>query len=92
LRATTLAFLRSLAKPSCTRTMATTSRIARRGKDSSRRLGRHRWVIERTLAWLSSYRRLTIRYERRADLHEAVLYLACALVCFGRWIRRGEVV
>jgi transposase len=30
-------------------------RIARRGKDSSRRLGRHRWVIERTLAWLSSY-------------------------------------
>ena len=67
-------------------------RIARRGKDSSRRLGRHRWVIERTLAWLSSYRRLTIRYERRADLHEAFLHLACALVCFGRWIRCGEVV
>jgi transposase len=67
-------------------------RIARRGKDSSRRLGRHRWVIERTLAWLSSYRRLTIRYERRADLHEALLHLACALVCFGRWIRCGEVV
>jgi transposase len=67
-------------------------RIARRGKDSSRRLGRHRWVIERTFAWLSSYRRLTIRYERRADLHEAFLHLACALVCFARWIRRGEVV
>ena len=67
-------------------------RIARRGKDSSRRLGRHRWVIERTLAWLSSYRRLTIRYERRADLHEAFMHLASALVCFARWIRCGEVV
>ena len=26
-------------------------------------LGRHRWVVERTLGWLSKYRRLTIRYE-----------------------------
>ena len=67
-------------------------RIARRGKDSSRRLGRHRCVIERTLACLSSYRRLTIRRERRAELHEAFLHLACAVVCFGRWIRRREVV
>ena len=81
--------------PHCRRALHKRSmrvRIARRGKDSSRRLGRHRWVIERTLAWLSSYRRLTIRYELRADLHEAFLHLACALVCFGRWISRGEVV
>lgn len=40
-------------------------RIARRGVESSQRLGRHRWVIERSLAWLS---RLTIRYERPADI------------------------
>ena len=57
------------------------SRIARRGKDASERLGRHRWVVERTLAWLARYRRLLVRYERRADLHEALLYLGCALVC-----------
>ena len=63
-------------------------RIARRGKDSSSRLGQHRWVIERTLAWLSSYRRLTVRYERRADVHEAFLQLACSLVCLGR-LRRS---
>jgi transposase len=37
-------------------------RIARKGIDSSERLGRHRWVVERTLAWLNQYRRLTIRY------------------------------
>jgi transposase len=50
-------------------------RIARRGVDSSERLGRHRWVVERTLAWLNRYRRLTVRYERRADIHRAFLSL-----------------
>jgi transposase len=57
-------------------------RIARKGVDSSAKLGRHRWVIERTLAWLNRYRRLTIRYERRADLHQAFLTLGCCLICF----------
>jgi transposase len=55
--------------------------IARRGIDSSERLGRYRWVVERTLAWLAKYRRLTIRYERRDDIHEAFLHLGCSLVC-----------
>ena len=39
-------------------------RIARKGTEASDRLGRHRWVIERTIAWLTGYRRLTLRYER----------------------------
>jgi transposase len=64
------------------------ARIARRRVDSSERLGRHRWVVERTLAWLSCYRRLCVRYERRADIHEAFLELGCALVCFSRLQRR----
>jgi hypothetical protein len=37
--------------------------------------------IERTLAWLSKYRRLAIRYERRDDIHEAFLHLGCSLIC-----------
>lgn len=57
-------------------------RIARKGVDSSQRLGRHRWVIERTLAWLNRMRRLTVRYERRADIHQAFLTLGCCLICF----------
>ncbi len=56
-------------------------RIARRGKETSERLGRHRWVVERTLAWLARYRRLAIRYERLADMHEAFLHLGCSLIC-----------
>jgi transposase len=57
-------------------------RIARKGIDSSERLGRHRWVVERTLAWLTQFRRLTVRYERRRDIHEAFLSLGCSLLCF----------
>jgi transposase len=61
-----------------------TPRIARRGIESSTYLGRHRWVVERTFAWLARYRRLTIRYERRADIHLAFTTLACALVGLGQ--------
>jgi transposase len=56
-------------------------RIARKGVESGERLGRHRWVVERTLAWLARYRRLAIRYERRDDIHDALLHLGCALIC-----------
>lgn len=58
------------------------ARIARRGVESSEKLGRHRWVVERTLAWLNRFRRLTIRYERRLDIHEAFLQLGCVLICW----------
>jgi IS5 family transposase len=61
-------------------------RIARRKVDSSERLGRHRWVVERSLAWLARYRKLTIRYERKPEIHIAFLTLACALVCLGRLV------
>ena len=63
-------------------------RIARKGIESSERLGRHRWVVERTLAWLSQYRRLRVRDERRADIHLAFLTLGCALICF-KALRKG---
>ena len=58
------------------------SRIARPKQESSKRLGRHRWVVERTFAWLNQMRRLIIRYERRDDIHEALLRLGCSLICF----------
>jgi transposase len=58
------------------------SRIARRGIESSERLGRHCWVVERTFAWLNRFRRLRVRYERRYDTHFAFTKLACALITF----------
>jgi transposase len=57
-------------------------RIARKGVESKEHLGRYRWVVERTLAWLARYRRLRVRDERRDDLHQAFLDLGCALVCW----------
>ncbi|HET9082487.1 MAG TPA: IS5 family transposase [Trebonia sp.] len=57
-------------------------RIARRGVDSSERLGRHRWKVERSIAWLTGYRRLSPRYERSADLYCAFLTLAATLTCY----------
>jgi transposase len=57
-------------------------RIARRRIESSERLGRYRWVVERTLSWLNRFRRLKVRYERRADIHLALLTFGCALICW----------
>jgi transposase len=64
-----------------------TPRIARKGIESNERLGRHRWVIERTVAWLFGYRRLTIRYERKATHFNAFLTLAAALTCHKKLAR-----
>jgi transposase len=70
--------------PPSSRCGAVQPRVARRGLDSSQRLDRHRWKVERSLAWLLANRRLTVRYERRADILQAFLHLACALTCARR--------
>jgi hypothetical protein len=58
-------------------------RIARIGVESSERLGRHRWLVERTGSWFNRFRRLRIRDERRVDMHEAFVLLATALILLG---------
>ena len=56
--------------------------IARRGQPHGSGLGKIRWVVERTHAWLYAYRRLRVRHERRADIHEALLQIAFCLICW----------
>jgi transposase len=56
--------------------------LAKRRTPHGSGLGRTRWVVERTLAWLHRFRRLNLRYERRPCVHEAFLTLACALICW----------
>jgi transposase len=41
---------------------------------------RERWTIERTNAWLHSFRRVSVRHERRAELYLALAQLACSLI------------
>ena len=49
--------------------------------DDQEGLGETRWPVERTLAWEHQNRRLRIRYDRRADIHQAFLTLACIKIC-----------
>ena len=39
-----------------------------------------RWVVERSHSWLNRYRRLLIRWEKRADPYLAMLHFACGLI------------
>lgn len=45
-----------------------------------------RWVVERTLAWLSKCRALLVRYDKHASNYLGLLQLACALL----WFRRQQ--
>jgi IS5 family transposase len=59
-------------------------RIARKGIESSTRLGQHRYVIERCLEWTTRFRRLVRRYEKLDSHFLGFLRLACAVICFRR--------
>ena len=61
-----------------------TPHIARRGVAHGSGLDRTRWAVERTFAWLHRFKRLRIRYERRADLHQGLLELTCGIICLRR--------
>lgn len=39
-----------------------------------------RWVVERTHSWLHRFRRILVRWEKRADTYLAMLHLACGLI------------
>lgn len=56
--------------------------IARRQTEHGSGLGRWRWVVERTFAWLHNFRRLRVRWERDPIIHIAFLTLACAGICW----------
>ncbi|MFI9726232.1 transposase [Streptomyces sp. NPDC052092] len=55
------------------------------------RLRKVRWVVERAFAWLHQFKRLRTRYERRADLHQGMLELACGIICLRRLLKALDV-
>ena len=62
-------------------------RIARKGIESSQRLDRHRWTVERTVAWPAGCRGLHRRYERKAEPFLAFAGIAATLICYRRLSR-----
>lgn len=41
-----------------------------------------RWVVEVTHSWFNRFRKLLVRYEKRADTYEALLHMAAAIIAF----------
>jgi len=56
--------------------------IAQRGVRGSDGLGKHRWPIERTFAWLKQMRRVGVRRDRTDSTYNAFVQLACALISY----------
>ena len=59
--------------------------IARRGVEHGSGLGRHRWVVERTISHLHNKRRLLVCTDRTKATHDALLSLAACLLCYSRY-------
>ncbi|WP_406427039.1 IS5 family transposase [Streptomyces sp. NBC_00147] len=62
--------------------------ISRKGAPNIKGLGKLRYVVEQTFALLHQFKRLAVRWERRVELHDAFLSLACSLICWRR-LRRA---
>lgn len=41
-----------------------------------------RWVVERTHSWMNRFRRLLIRWEKKAENYLALVHFACAFIAF----------
>jgi putative transposase len=41
-----------------------------------------RWVVERTHSWMNRFRRILIRWDKKAANYLAFLHFACALIAF----------
>lgn len=55
--------------------------------DGQKRFPARRWVVERTLAWLSKCRAILVRYDKKASNYLGLLKLACALIWYRRSVR-----
>jgi putative transposase len=62
-----------------------TLHIKSRGEEAEQRRSNpryhaRRWVVERSHSWMNRFRRLLIRWEKKAANYEAFLHLACAWI------------
>ncbi|MFI1805425.1 transposase [Streptomyces californicus] len=54
--------------------------ISRKGSPNIKGLGKLRYVVEQTFALLHQFKRLAVRWERRTELHDTFVSLACSLI------------
>ncbi|MFF2331416.1 MULTISPECIES: transposase [unclassified Streptomyces] len=65
----------------CRRTLPV---ISRKGSPNIKGIGKLRYVVEQTFTLLHHFKRLAARWERRTELHDAFVSLACSLICYRR--------
>jgi len=56
-------------------------------RQDGRRLRRykHRWIVERTIAWLQNFRRIVVRWEHKLLMYRAFVHVACLMITLGRF-------
>ena len=59
--------------------------IAKRRTENGSGLGRFRWVVERTNAWLKGFKRMRVRWDRSSVIQSAWNALAMSVICFRLW-------
>ena len=65
------------------RAFGDTTHIRPRGEEVQAKQARkkaRRWVVEKTQSWINRYRRLLVRWEKKAQNYLAMLHFACALI------------
>ncbi|WP_170198244.1 hypothetical protein [Streptomyces chryseus] len=61
--------------------------ISRKGAPNIKGLGKLRYVVEQTFSLVHHFKRLAVRWERRLDLHDALIALACGLIGWRRFTK-----
>ena len=46
-----------------------------------------RWIVERTIAWLGNYWRLTVRYDRSLTIYRGFFHIACFMIVLRRVLK-----
>ena len=58
--------------------------ISRKGAPNIKGLSKLRYVVQQTFALLHHFKRLAVRWERRTELHDAFISVACSLIYWRR--------
>ena len=71
----------------CVKEFGFTAHIRARGEEAQkikREAGfkARRWVVERTHSWMNRFRRILVRWEKKADNYLALLHFVCATIAF----------
>ncbi len=64
--------------------------ISRKGAPNIKGLGKLRYVVEQTFTLLHQFKRLAVRWDRRIELHDALVSLGCSLICWRRLKKIGS--